>query len=492
MVRFHPSIQRTLIWVLVIILLLIVIVFFFSFKLVRNLNRSQSEFASVMNQLQNNVDLISSLGNLNTASISQGEISENQKKLEEELDNVLINIYRNIPNEDDPLFYYRTLLAMLEFYKRETRRLLKGPIISDEIFKISTFLRDLHPFMINHAQQLAISIMAIETERQSVQAEIANSSMIRSFILILIMELIGFALIVLLVRRIYATIHHVAGYAGGLARHKWHLPDLQHYGYSDLQPVVKAFNNMKHSIADHIAEMEEKHRIEAAFNQQSIELMEQKKLLRESQLFALQSQMNPHFLFNTLNVIAKNVSKDKPEETVELIHAMSNILRFNLHNIRRLVPLKEEIEAVQSYILIQQHRFAEEITISLDIADPVPQEVLVPPMIIQPLIENSILHGLEGKLFNRQVKVTVSLDKNFVYIVTEDNGRGISPQQIQKLFQSSEKENAKHDKIGIANVMRRIELAFQGKGKVNIDSEMGIYTRISIVIPAHEGELNSV
>ena len=250
--------------------------------------------------------------------------------------------------------------------------------------------------------------------------------------------------------------------------------------------MVTAFNEMKRSLSTHISQLEEKHRLEEEINRQSVVLLEQGKLLRESQLYALQSQINPHFLFNTLNVIARTARNGKPRETIELIQATSEILRFSLKNLHRLVPLREELGSAQAYVFIQQRRFAGELDISMEVDDDVPRDILVPPMIIQPLIENSIQHGLTGKLFNRTVWGRVSRnDKHQVRIAIEDNGAGMPSDLVEEFNSLSSISDPliKAEKVGLRSVVRRIALAFGDDGCVRIESEPGVFTRVTLTVP---------
>ncbi len=498
MVRSSRSIQRTLLQILFIIPALIALVFLFAVITVHDLTESQAKFARVMGQLQHTTDLITSLEAVNTAALGAGYITPDLSNRYAAIDKALEDVKRILPERDEPLFYYRTLSAMFDYSRAQTALLMSSDLPAEKVFESRSFLRNLYSFLVRHAQQLTISVMSAETELQTERIIQINRSLLRSFILILGVELTGLLLIIVLVRRIHATLHHVIDYAAGLARREWDLPDIEYYGYEDLRPVVDAFNRMKHSIVDHITDIEEKRRLEGEVNRQAIALLEQGKLLRESQLVALQSQMNPHFLFNTLNVISRTAGQNRPEETVELIQAMSGILRFNLQNLRRLVSLGEELESVEAYVLIQQHRFADNLEIRLEIPEDVPLDTVIPPMVIQPLIENAIQHGLDGKLFNRRVVCRVeNLINGQIHISVEDNGSGISDEIMGALRAENtggpadEIVHEKKEKIGLKSVIRRINLAFGERGAVEIQSEPGVFTRVSLMVPS-SGEVHAV
>ena len=485
---FQPrhSIQRTLLQVLIIILVLIALVFSFAVVTLEELGRSQSDFAGIISRLQTSVELVTSLQAPNTRALDSGAMSPELAKLYERVDESLASIQDFLPASDNPLFYYRTLVTMFDYYRQETLSLIKGRIPPQQIVGDRSYLRALYSYMVRRAQQLTISIISVEMERQTAHVMAANRSTLHSFALVIFVEACGLVIAILLIRRINLTIHHLADYAGSLARKDWDIPDLEYSGYEDLQPVVDAFNGMKHSMVSHITEMEGKHRLEAEISRQSIALLEQGKLLRESQLVALQSQMNPHFLFNTLNVIARTALGDEPEETVALIQAMSEILRFNLQNLRHLVPLREELESVQGYILIQQRRFADSLAISMQVEEDVPLDILVPPMIIQPLIENAIQHGLDGKLFNRCLWGRVFRgDPGQVGVSIEDNGAGMPRQLVESLneFARAQDSSMEAERIGLRSVIRRIGLAFGDKGRVRIESQVGVFTRVTLLLP---------
>lgn len=485
------SIQRTLLYVLFIAPTLIGTVFALSVVTIRHLSRDQSQFAHDMSLVQHTSELVTSLGPMQTMALNKDQMTGQLSAMYRRIDHSLSAIRRFLPDTDSPLFYFRTLSNMFDYYRQQSNALIDHRVPDDEVFQDRDFLNSLHAYMVRYAQRLAISVMATETRRQTGEIMAANHSTIVSFIIVFAVEVCGLAVIVLLIRRIYLTIHHLEEYAGGLARREWDLPDIEHYGYSDLRPVVTAFNEMKRSLVRHISQLEEKHRLEEEISRQSVVLLEQGKLLRESQLYALQSQINPHFLFNTLNVIARTALKERPEETVELIQATSEILRFSLKNLRRLVPLQDELESVEAYVLIQQRRFAGELDISMEVGNDVPRDILVPPLIIQPLIENSIRHGLDGKLFNRSVWGRVFRNgRRQVEITIEDNGVGIPADLLEKLNSLSNMSDPliEAEKVGIRSVIRRIALAFGEHGHVCIDSEPGAFTRVTLTFPESSPE----
>ena len=196
-----------------------------------------------------------------------------------------------------------------------------------------------------------------------------------------------------------------------------------------------------------------------------------KIMAQEAELKALQTQINPHFLFNALHTTAFFVRKD-PAKAREVIIDLSTYLRYNLENSCRLVPLSMELEQVKAYFNIEKARFGEKISLVVNVPENL-TDICLPSLIIQPLVENSIKHGLLPQREGGTVSISAEEEEQGCTIIIEDDGVGISQNIIDDLDKKIEKN------IGLRNVHNRIKLMF-GKG-LNIESlEKG--TRISFHI----------
>lgn len=196
-----------------------------------------------------------------------------------------------------------------------------------------------------------------------------------------------------------------------------------------------------------------------------------KTMAKEAELKALQTQINPHFLFNALHTTSFFVRKD-PNKAREIIIDLSTYLRYNLENSCKLVPLEMELEQVKAYFNIEKARFGEKISLNIDVDENV-KNISIPSLIIQPLVENSIKHGLLKKREGGFVNIIAKKENEGCFITIEDNGIGIDQKIIDNLDDRIDKN------IGLKNVHNRIKLIY-GKGLVVEKLETG--TKISFYI----------
>ena len=207
-----------------------------------------------------------------------------------------------------------------------------------------------------------------------------------------------------------------------------------------------------------------------------LKLEEQKRLLLEARLDALQRQINPHFLFNTLNSIAALV-RSKPEMARDLTVKLANILRALLKDHDTYVPLRDELRFTDDYLDIEVVRFgAHKLRVEKEI-DPRTLEVMVPSILLQPLIENSIKHGLEPRINGGTVTVRSRMEGERVLIEVIDDGVGMGTRPASALRRTGAG-------IGMKNVRERLEVLYGAQARFEVVSSPGRGTQVSIEIPA--------
>lgn len=182
---------------------------------------------------------------------------------------------------------------------------------------------------------------------------------------------------------------------------------------------------------------------------------EMKEMANKAELKALQTQINPHFLFNALNAIASSI-RINPNNARELIINLSNYLRFNLELNSEFIDVKKELKQVKDYIEIEKARFGDKLNVVYDIDD---VDIKIPSLTIQPLVENAIVHGILKDNHNGTVKISVKDEGEKVKISIIDSGVGISEDMINKIYT----DNVPEKKIGLYNVHSRIKLIY-GEG----------------------------
>lgn len=201
-------------------------------------------------------------------------------------------------------------------------------------------------------------------------------------------------------------------------------------------------------------------------------LQEQEKLLMESRLDALASQINPHFLFNTLASVSSLI-RSEPEKARTLIVKLSGLLRRLLRSQEHFVTLREELDAIDEYLDIESIRFGPQLRIEKDI-DPTTLNLIVPSMLLQPLVENSIKHGLTHRLGEGRITIRTLRDGDHAIIDVIDNGAGIPPADASRV---------KGTGIGLRNVNERLRVIYGANYQLQLDSVPGEGTCARIVIP---------
>jgi len=209
-------------------------------------------------------------------------------------------------------------------------------------------------------------------------------------------------------------------------------------------------------------------------------LEEQARLLMEARLDALQRQINPHFLFNTLNSIGSLV-RFKPELAREMIVKLANILRVLLKQRDAFVPLSEELAFTDDYLAIEVVRFGNKLQVVKDLASET-LHVVVPSMLLQPLIENSIKHGLEPRISGGTVTIRSRLQGTRLMLEVEDDGVGMSPESDMPSPVSG--LHRPGTGIGMRNVRERMEVLYGDEAMMEVVSRPGRGTRVTLEMPA--------
>jgi two-component system LytT family sensor kinase len=207
-------------------------------------------------------------------------------------------------------------------------------------------------------------------------------------------------------------------------------------------------------------------------------LEEHQRLLLQARLEALSSQINPHFLFNTLNSISTLI-RTNPEQARTMLGRLSRILRRRLRNQDHFSPLRDELEFIEDYLSIELVRFGDKLKVVKNI-DPGVLDVLVPSMLLQPLVENSIRHGIGGKVEGGTVTLRARRQGDRLQIEVEDDGAGIPEAELSGILNKG---------IGVSNVKERLKVLYNQDYRMLIDSHPGRGTRIEIEVPETQSRL---
>lgn len=201
----------------------------------------------------------------------------------------------------------------------------------------------------------------------------------------------------------------------------------------------------------------------------------QRELLAKAELKALQSQINPHFLFNTMNTII-SLTRTKPDEARKLLIHLSNYFRNNLQDNGEEVKLYKEIETIKSYLEIEKARFGDKLEIIYDIPEDI--ECTLPPLLLQPIVENAVKHGIFEKVEGGTVEIIALDNSRETELIVKDNGIGMSEETLSTLFIDAEDTG-----IGLKNVNDRLKSKYGEEYGLDIESQLGQGTIIKMRIP---------
>ncbi|MEF2093759.1 PocR ligand-binding domain-containing protein [Bacillus sp. CFBP9009] len=251
-------------------------------------------------------------------------------------------------------------------------------------------------------------------------------------------------------------------------------------------------------VANYIVNIVANNLVQEELNEKNQKLMEEievratlEKFLEEAQFKVLQSQINPHFLFNTLNTITRLAYLENAEQTQKVTYSLAKIMRYSLRNIDQHVSLKEELDYVKNYISIQQSRFHNRIQYE-EIVEVDAEALKMPILSIQPIVENAIIHGFEPNNSPIDIKIHVFLKNDLVVIEISDSGVGMTKETLSSIFLHRDvKKNSHTTGIGMNNVHKRIQYYFGDEyGITALESKPGKGTMVRIVIPNQGGVLS--
>ena len=207
--------------------------------------------------------------------------------------------------------------------------------------------------------------------------------------------------------------------------------------------------------------------------------------LRKTELKALQAQINPHFLYNTLDSIAWMCEQGRSAEAVSMVHALARLFRISISKGHELIPIAKEIEHAESYLQIQKYRYKNQFTYEFDV-DPECLDYYCNKITLQPIIENSINHGLDLLVEEGRIQVEVLQDGEDILFRVRDNGVGMSQEQVDAILEQDPEDRTG---IGIRNVNDRLRIYFGAPYGLRITSELDVGTCVEIRMPkVKEGE----
>lgn len=304
---------------------------------------------------------------------------------------------------------------------------------------------------------------------QTLLRSLSYAEVMSSGILITV-AIVNLILLSLMVRSIIQPLHELAVAANEVAEGKFDVSLPNPDAMDEVGIVTVAFSKMVTSIREYLEQLRDSMEMEQRLKEREL-LMETH--LKDAQLKYLQAQINPHFLFNSLNAGVQLSMLEDAEQTSIFLENMADFLRYNVRKVEEATTLAEEIEAVDSYVYILNVRFAGDIHFEKDIEAGV-GEIQLPSMIIQPLVENAVNHGIRDVDWEGHIWLSVKKERNYLVISVKDNGQGMTRERIEEILEchvSGNRLETDSTGIGLDNVIHRLELYFNQKDLVQIYSE---------------------
>jgi sensor histidine kinase YesM len=466
---------------LCLILMLVSILFSAMFSLLGSMQERTNQYQAInilTNQLLESRNLYRSLaGSRSPAEFD--ELLENKAILDRELD---ISLHRlRVSYEENPKLYflYKGMDNGLDFIKMAIGQMqrLDPDVQTKEYFGIYYTGDKVYDYLQDYAfnKYLSYEVEADATWMTQAQDLVARYRSFSIFLFIVIA--IGYSIMVYkMTMRLVRPVGTMVDTADQIYRGNFDGPPIPLDGPDELIYLEQTLNQMKQSLRERLEMIEENADLEKRVHAQELEHMRTTRELEKARYKALQSQINPHFLFNTLNIIGRTALFENADSTVALIDSLASIFRYTLEY-HDDVLLKDELEFVRQYLTIQRYRFGERLAYSIECPEEYAKATL-PPLVIQPFVENAMVHGLEPKEEGGRIDIAVRKKGSRLVITITDTGVGIDLSKLNRPKQ----EGQQH--IGVQNIHDRLLLYYKGKANLSISraTEEG-GTAVTILLP---------
>lgn len=282
-------------------------------------------------------------------------------------------------------------------------------------------------------------------------------------------------------RDMVAPVVRLAIISRKIAKNDFTDPDVVIENRDEMGELVVAFNKMKHATRQYITTLKEKNDMAVLLHKEEIEKMKIEQILDTTKLELLKNQINPHFLFNTLNMIACMAKLEDAGTTEQMIDSLGHLFRYNLKTTESEVLLEKEIKIVSDYMYLQQMRFGSRI--HYDIQCLVKgNQIMIPTFTLQPIVENAVIHGLSKKESGGRIRIRIWERNEKLILSVADTGVGMRKESLFELREALKNQTTAKVGIGLGNIYQRIHKMYNG-GEVNIYSRWGCGTAVLLSIP---------
>ncbi len=345
-------------------------------------------------------------------------------------------------------------------------------------------------YIVEYIQKLNNTMLYQNTDRYtSVRTSIQlvqtlNIGVITSIFLLTIVLIFWFTY------RITKPIFELSKAADEITHGNFNVPSVLVTSNDEIGIMADAFNRMTASIREHINEINEKAVLERRLQEKEMENLIIRTNLREAELHALQAQINPHFLFNTLNAGAQLAMMEGADRACSFIENAAELFRYNMRNLDKPVTIGDELRNVENYMHLLNGRFADKIEFSLEKDESIVDRK-IPCMILQPIVENAYIHGVSDVEYQGKISLSARSQDGYAIISVMDNGKGMSAERVREILSGGTVEEpdagSPHEGhtngIGLNNIHSRLKIFYSKEDILEIYSEPGQGTRVVLHIP---------
>lgn len=292
------------------------------------------------------------------------------------------------------------------------------------------------------------------------------------FIMLAMIMILGIVWLILFsiitIKSFTKPLYQILNNIKSIKRGEYDLSDISNTSI-EMENLCIALDDMAQHVQKNIENEKEKTALKHQLLEKENENLKKDELLALSELKMLQNQINPHFLFNTLNMIYKTAYRENATDTGAMVDKTAMLLRYALDKANKTSDLYSEIESVENYIYIQEKRFHQRINFILNVEDGLPN-IQVPGLLIQPLIENAVKHGLKNVIEDGEVVVNIQKIDESVVISVSDNGVGLETDVLEKSVLNDFQTDNEKSNLGLYNVIQRIKMFYGKNASISFNS----------------------
>lgn len=355
---------------------------------------------------------------------------------------------------------------------------------------------DMQAYLEGYLQSLSQLTVAHGSDIYDSKYPVLQSMPYLQLLLSFVLLLIAVSFSGLFVRSIVDPIQALAAASRSISRGDLEEADVTVRNRDELGELVDAFTQMKRATRENIMTLQENQRLSEQLHKEAMERAEMEKRLETTRMDLLQSQIKPHFLFNTLNTISGMAELEEARTTDRMIRSLSRLFRYNLHTSNQFVSLSQELDVAEDYLYLQKMRFGDRIRYELvpprAELDGEAAHTMVPVFLLQPLVENAVIHGLSSIEQGGRIVIRISREDSILRIRIEDTGKGMSGKELKDLKDKLDGlPSDAHVGIGLGNLYRRLNTLYAAELKervpdasvMEIQSAPGQGTVIDLRIP---------